>query len=64
MADIANAQSARVGGEGSFGADILKALDEYNYCASPKGECNGSRPDSQQYGTPGSLRPGRWPLRG
>jgi hypothetical protein len=37
MAEIAKAQSARVGGEGSFGADILKALDEYNYCRFTKG---------------------------
>ena len=37
MADIAKAQSARVGGEGSFGADILKALAEYNYCRFTKG---------------------------
>jgi hypothetical protein len=37
MANIAKSQSARVGGEDAIGADILKALDEYNYCRFTKG---------------------------
>ncbi len=37
MADIARAQSARVGEDDAFGDDILKALDEYNYCRFTKG---------------------------
>jgi hypothetical protein len=37
MADIAKALSTRVGGEDALGADILKALDEYNYCRFTKG---------------------------
>ena len=36
MADIAKAQSARVGGEDALGVGILKALDEYNYCRFAK----------------------------
>jgi hypothetical protein len=37
MADIAKAQSVRVGGEDALGGDILKVLDEYNYCRFTKG---------------------------
>ena len=37
MANIAKSQSARVGEEDAIGADILKALDEYNYCRFTKG---------------------------
>jgi hypothetical protein len=37
MANIAKSQSARVGGADAIGADILKALDEYNYCRFTKG---------------------------
>jgi hypothetical protein len=37
MADIARAQSAYVGGQDALGVDILKALDEYNYCRFTKG---------------------------
>jgi hypothetical protein len=37
FANIARAQSARVGGDAIIGINILKALDEYNYCRFTKG---------------------------
>jgi hypothetical protein len=37
MANIAKDQSADVGGDDAVGANILKALDEYNYCRFTKG---------------------------
>jgi hypothetical protein len=37
MASIAKDQSADVGGDDAVEANILKALDEYNYCRFTKG---------------------------
>jgi hypothetical protein len=37
MANIAKAQSVRASGENALDADILKVLDEYNYCRFTKG---------------------------
>ena len=36
-AGIARDQTARVGGDAAVGGNILKALDEYNYCRFTKG---------------------------
>ena len=37
MTNIAKAQSARLGGDDAAGMNVLKALDEYNYCRFSKG---------------------------
>jgi hypothetical protein len=39
LVEVVRRQSARLGGEATLGRNVVKAIDEYNYCHFTKGWC-------------------------